>query len=208
MARASVRPVLTGMPLVAACNCRVSSGTTGSPAAFSPAHSHCDIGPASKPAWVLQSRARQGGRQYLKLAFHLHRPRHVNSLECAYGESRAWSPWPSILPLFGASHGWLRRKCAVPNRSHHAQCELALAAPAPPACAARCSIRRASGTYRWSWLALGRDAPVDQAPRSGPGGFLMEHGGGLAWAGGWRASGGGRGWCLEHLRRRRSVAQR
>jgi hypothetical protein len=49
MARASFRSVLTGMDRVAARSRRVSRRSTGSPAAASPAWSHCDSGPASSP---------------------------------------------------------------------------------------------------------------------------------------------------------------
>src|SRR5829696_2274284 len=49
MPRASVRSVLTGMALNAARTWRVSSSSTAKPAAFIPAKSHCDKGPASRP---------------------------------------------------------------------------------------------------------------------------------------------------------------
>jgi len=60
IARASVRSVLTGMALVAARSCRVSSSTTGRPAAFSPACSHCESGPASSPTREDQAGTVQG----------------------------------------------------------------------------------------------------------------------------------------------------
>jgi hypothetical protein len=49
IARASVRPVLIGMARMAARTCRVSSSTTGRPAAARPPCSHCDISLASRP---------------------------------------------------------------------------------------------------------------------------------------------------------------
>src|SRR3954471_24628900 len=49
MPRESLRSVLTGMALKAARTWRVSSSSTGKPAAFISAKSHCDNGLASTP---------------------------------------------------------------------------------------------------------------------------------------------------------------
>ncbi len=52
MPRASLRSVLTTIAESAALTCRVSSSTGAKPAAVSPAWSHCDKGPASRPTRV------------------------------------------------------------------------------------------------------------------------------------------------------------
>jgi hypothetical protein len=50
--RASLRSVFTTIAESAALTCRVSSSTVSNPAAVSPACSHCDSGPASRPMRV------------------------------------------------------------------------------------------------------------------------------------------------------------
>ena len=53
--RASRRSVLTGIADSAALTCRVSKSTVSKPAAVSPACSHCDNGPASRPMRAIDS---------------------------------------------------------------------------------------------------------------------------------------------------------
>ena len=53
MPRASLRSVFTGIVLNALRTCRVSNSSTGRPACFIAANSHCDRGPASSPIRVI-----------------------------------------------------------------------------------------------------------------------------------------------------------
>ena len=62
MPRASFRSVLTTIADSAAFTCRVSSSTTSHPARLSPACSHCDNGPASRPILVTTTPSRSKNR--------------------------------------------------------------------------------------------------------------------------------------------------